>query len=141
MPHPLFAFASSIALGIGALTFVTLAACSGGASRPPRSVARDLLVSCQELAIPPDSSVQPPVEIVRIQPHPPRSARSSGFACIQATVTTEGLLSAFKVLRTDNSPFAHACLEALREWRYKPAVHAGSPVPFDLVVTLTFSRP
>ncbi len=129
-----------VALLAAALVLVVAAACSGGSSAPPPSAAQALLKSCQDLMLPPDPSVMPPIEERRVMPRPPRNAGSSGYACIQGTVSEQGHLTAFKVLRTDNPAFVPACMEALQQWQYKPASRSGTPVAVDLVVSLSFSR-
>jgi TonB family protein len=88
----------------------------------------------------PDSSVAPPVEVRRVQPLPPRNAGSSGYACVHATVSVDGRLTALKLLRTDNPAFVSSCMDALQQWSYKPAERFGTPVPLDIVVSLSFSR-
>lgn len=129
-----------VAIVSTALVLVVAAACSGGSSVPPPSAAQALLKSCQDLMLAPDPSVTPPIEERRVMPRPPRSAGSSGYACIQGTVSEQGHLTAFKVLRTDNPAFVPACMEALQQWQYKPASRSGTPVAVDLVVSFSFAR-
>ena len=119
---------------------ITLASCSSNPQAPPPSEARRLLKSCADLMPSPDPSVEKPIEVRRVQPIPPRNAGSSGFACVQGTVALDGRLTALKLLRTDNPAFVPACLDALQQWAYKPAVRSGTPVPLDIVVSLSFSR-
>lgn len=129
-----------VALVSAALVCVVAAACSSGATAPRPSAAQALLKSCEDLMLAADPSLTPPIVERRVMPRPPRNAGSSGYACIQGTVSEEGRLTAFKVLRTNNPAFVPACLEALQQWRYEPAVRSGTPVAVDLVVSLSFSR-
>lgn len=125
------------------LAFAPILACVGcsGASSPrPPSEARQLLKSCADLMPTPDPSVTAPIELRRVQPVPPRNAGSSGFACVQATVALDGRLTDLRLLRTDNPAFVPACLNALQQWTYKPATASGTPIPLEIVVSLSFSR-
>jgi protein TonB len=57
---------------------------------------------------------------------------------LEATVDEAGLVTDVKVLR----PILlldQAAVKAVRQWRYAPLVLNGKPVPFILVVTLTFT--
>lgn len=119
---------------------LVLAGCSANPQPPRPSEAQQLLKSCADLMPQSDSSVAQPVEVRRVQPIPPRNAGSSGYACVKATVSVDGRLTALTLLRTDNPAFVPACMDALQQWSYKPATRSGTPVPLDIVVSLSFSR-
>src|SRR5947209_5755539 len=66
----------------------------------------------------------PPVVIIHPNPIYPmdlRRARVSGEAQLQFVVTTEGDVVDAKVLSATDKRFGEAALEAVRQWKYKPA--------------------
>ena len=115
-------------------------ACS--ASSPGRAgpIPPDSREACRGLFPELDTSVTPPVEVRRVQPRPPRAAGDSGFACVQVTVSAQGAVLAPRLLRTNNPRFAEACLDAVLQWQYQPALRQGAPVPLDIVVSSSFAR-
>jgi protein TonB len=54
-------------------------------------------------------------------------------------VDEEGRVKEVKVLRSVNPLLDREALVAVRQWRYAPVVLNGTPVPFILTVTLSFS--
>lgn len=82
-----------------------------------------------------------PVLEKRVEPKFPRGARSSGAEgtlVVSVLITREGTITAPVVLEPLPAPtLSYAALEALRQWRYKPATRDGEPIEvrFDLSVT------
>jgi protein TonB len=56
---------------------------------------------------------------------------------IEATIDKEGKVTNLKVLRGD-PVLAHAALEAVRQWRYKPYYLDGEPVEIETQITVNF---
>jgi protein TonB len=85
--------------------------------------------------------IQAPALVHRVEPEYPGVAvagKISGTVILEATVDEAGLVTDVKVLR----PILlldQAAVKAVRQWRYAPLVLNGKPVPFILVVTLTFT--
>jgi TonB family protein len=78
--------------------------------------------------------------IKRVQPKYPPAAlavRSQGAVQIEATINKEGNVTNLKVLSGDPI-LAHAALEAVRQWRYKPYYLNGEPVEIQTQITVNF---
>ncbi len=78
--------------------------------------------------------------IKRVAPQYPAAARSThtqGEVRIEATVNKEGMVVNPKVVRGD-TVLAHAAMEAVRQWRYKPYYLDGQPVEIQTEITINF---
>jgi protein TonB len=78
--------------------------------------------------------------IRRVPPKYPAAARAThtqGEVRIEATINKEGNVVNPKVLRGD-AVLAHAALEAVRQWRYKPYYLDGAPVEIQTEITINF---
>ena len=78
--------------------------------------------------------------IKRVQPKYPATAlavHASGAVQIEATINKEGNVTNLKVLSGD-AILAHAALEAVRQWRYKPYYLDGQPVEIQTQITVNF---
>ncbi len=78
--------------------------------------------------------------IKRVQPNYPRAAlavHAHGAVQIEATIDKEGNVTNPKVLSGDPL-LAHAALEAVRQWRYKPYYLDGEPVEIQTEITVNF---
>jgi periplasmic protein TonB len=85
--------------------------------------------------------LQAPALIHRVEPDYPGvavSAKVGGTVILEATVNEAGAVTDVTVLRS--IPLLDkAAIKAVRQWRYQPLELNGQPVPFILVVTVTFS--
>jgi protein TonB len=78
--------------------------------------------------------------IKRVQPNYPQAAlamHAQGAVQIEATIDKEGNVTNLKVLSGDPL-LAHAALEAVRQWRYKPYYLDGEPVEIQTQITVNF---
>ncbi|MFZ0798681.1 MAG: TonB family protein, partial [Terriglobales bacterium] len=78
--------------------------------------------------------------IKRVQPKYPQAAlamHAQGAVQIEATINKEGNVTNLKVLSGDPI-LAHAALEAVRQWRYKPYYLDGEPVEIQTQITVNF---
>jgi protein TonB len=85
--------------------------------------------------------LQAPALIHRVEPDYPGvavSGKVSGTVILEATVNEAGVVSDVKVLRSIIL-LDQPAIKAVKQWRYQPLVLNGQPVPFILVVTVTFS--
>jgi protein TonB len=85
--------------------------------------------------------LQAPALIHRVEPDYPGvavSGKVSGSVILEATVNEAGVVTDVNVLRSILL-LDKAAIKAVRQWRYQPLVLNGQPVPFILVVTVTFS--
>jgi periplasmic protein TonB len=89
-----------------------------------QGVSRGLLVK----QVPP---VYPPAAI---------QMRIEGAVELQATIAKTGNISAVKVLSGDNE-LAHAAIDAVKQWKYKPYLLNGEPVDIQTQITVKFKLP
>jgi len=59
---------------------------------------------------------------------------------LEATIDKEGKITNLKVLKGDLI-LAHAAVEAVRQWRYKPYYLDGVPVEIETQITVNFKLP
>jgi len=83
------------------------------------------------------------IEESRVRPDYPelaRVARIEGNVVLQAVIRADGTVADLVVLRSTrpNSGFEQAAIEAVRQWRYKPALSGGRPVDVYFTVYVDF---
>ena len=87
------------------------------------------------------SGIVPPRKIVNVPPVYPALARSAhiqGVIVLDAVIDTDGTVTAVRVLRP--LPILdEAAVEAVRQWKYTPALANGRPVAVVMTVTINFS--
>ncbi len=84
--------------------------------------------------------VTPPVklrEVSPVYPEIPRQAKLEGQVVIEAVIGVAGDVVETRVLRS-TPLFAEAALAAVRQWKYRPTLINGRPVPVVMTVTVTF---
>ena len=77
----------------------------------------------------------------RVDPeYPPLAvnAQIEGMVILEATVDASGAVKETRVLRS-HSVLDEAAIDAVRQWRYEPLLLNGTPMPFVLTVTVSFS--
>jgi periplasmic protein TonB len=85
--------------------------------------------------------LQAPALIKRVEPDYPSvavAAKVSGTVILEATVNEAGVVTDVHVLRSIIL-LDQAAIKAVKQWQYEPLTLNGQPVPFILVVTLTFT--
>jgi len=78
--------------------------------------------------------------IKRVAPKYPQAAlavHAQGAVQIEATINKDGNVTNLKVL-SGHPVLAHAALEAVRQWRYKPYYLDGEPVEIQTQITVNF---
>jgi protein TonB len=83
----------------------------------------------------------PPKLVNRVHPQYPelaRKARLEGRVFLQAVITTDGSVREVTVLRSSNPLFNDVAVEAVRQWRYEPALQGGRPVTVYFTVIVDF---
>lgn len=68
-----------------------------------------------------------------------RKVRIQGPVILQLTLTKEGLVRDVEVLRGRPMGLTEAAVEAVREWRYEPALLNGKPVEVYMTITINFT--
>ena len=77
----------------------------------------------------------------RVEPEYPLlavNAQIQGMVILEATVDATGAVKDTRVLRS-HSVLDEAAIDAVRQWRYEPLMLNGTPMPFVLTVTVSFS--
>ena len=72
-----------------------------------------------------------PVIIKKVEPSYPdiaRLARIEGKVILQAVINKEGNVNEVTVLRSSNPMFNDSAIDAVKQWKYKPAFQNGRPV-------------
>lgn len=86
------------------------------------------------------SGIKPPVKTADVRPDYPeiaRRARIEGVVIIEATIGVSGDVQSARVLRS--IPLLdQAATDAVRQWRFTPALLNGVPVPVIITVTVNF---
>jgi protein TonB len=88
-----------------------------------------------------DDRVLAPVEISRVQPDYPESARKArmqGTVVIEAVISRFGTVESVRILRSVSPLLDASATKAVSRWRYEPARFDGRPVPVYLTVTVRF---
>ncbi len=80
------------------------------------------------------------MNVAPIYPPMAKAAKVQGIVIIEATIDVDGQVTSAKVLR--KAPFLEeAALEAVRQWKFAPALLNGVPVPVIMTVTVNFTLP
>jgi protein TonB len=112
---------------------------------PPDEIARNVRdqPANQAVASPVrvGGNIKPPERLKYVPPeYPPIavSARVQGVVIVEATIGTDGRVTAAKVLRS--IPLLdQAALDAVRQWEFTPTLLDGKTVPVVMTVTVSFT--
>jgi TonB family protein len=89
--------------------------------------------------------VTSPVRLSHVPPEYPTEAREerlAGRVILQALIDRAGNIGEVEVLHTipaDYEPFARAARDAVRQWRYEPAMRDGEPVDVYFTILVEFT--
>ena len=72
-------------------------------------------------------------------PEEARQGRVQGVVILQTIIDTSGEVTNVRVLKGLPSGLTEAAVEAVRQWRFRPATLKGKPVAVYYLVTVTFS--
>jgi TonB family protein len=90
----------------------------------------------------PTGSVTAPVELSTVAPTFPESVRRRGVegrVVVEAIISCEGRVLDPAVLSSTETALEASALEAVLQWRYRPAQFNGQPVPVSLSVAVKFA--
>ncbi len=81
-----------------------------------------------------DSVVQP------IYPETARKSHKDGMVIVKVVVLEDGMVDQLKIMQEDPKQFGFgdAAMEAIRQWRYEPALKAGKPVAVYMMIHVDF---
>jgi TonB family protein len=128
----------AVAGAVGATVFSTTGAAAvkteekteKPAQRPPRPVAE---TKCDEIT--------EPVAVDKVNPEYPEEARKAkvmGTVVLDAVITEEGAVDKIKVVESPDEQLAEAAIEAVKQWRFNPALCDGEPVAVWYKLTINF---
>lgn len=86
-------------------------------------------------------NIAPPVKIHSVRPlytEEARQARIQGVVILQAVIDTDGKVVNVKILKGLPMGLDQTAIDAVTQWRYKPAVLEGEPVPVYYNITISF---
>jgi TonB family protein len=81
--------------------------------------------------------------VKKVQPKYPQNAlrlRVEGAVQLMATISQSGDISVVKIVSGDPQ-LAHAAMDAVKQWKYKPYLLNGSPVEIQTQITVNFKLP
>ena len=87
------------------------------------------------------AEVKQPKLVKKVEPPYPEVARRSrleGVVVLEAVITKTGTVEEVKILRSLHPVLDQAALNAVKQWKYEPAVLNGRPVKVYFTVTVTF---
>ncbi len=87
-------------------------------------------------------NIKPPVRVFApdpVYPEAARQARIEGVVVLQAVIDTVGQVVQLRVLKGLPSGLSESALDAVRQWRFRPATLEGRPVAVRYLVTVSFS--
>jgi protein TonB len=87
------------------------------------------------------AGIQPPRKIADVVPEYPalaRMTRVEGVVILEMVIDARGLVESVRVLRPIHL-LDQAAVDAVRQWRFTPALLNGEPVPVVMTVTVKFS--
>jgi TonB family protein len=116
---------------------------AGDASHAALNGVLSAKASLPNLTAPVSAGVSGGKLLHRVSPEYPieaRVLRQGGTVILAATVMEDGSVAGVRVI--EGPPvFAHAAVEAVKQWRYKPFALDGKPVKNEIGITLRFKYP
>lgn len=88
-----------------------------------------------------DAGITAPRVVFRIEPEyteEARSAKYQGSVVLSVLVDSEGSVREVRVIRSLGLGLDEKAVEAVRQWKFKPAMKAGKPVPSTTTIELPF---
>jgi protein TonB len=77
------------------------------------------------------SSVQP------VYPEIAKAARVQGVVLLNAQISKEGVVEDLRVI-SGHALLNDAAIQAVRQWRYRPQMLSGQPIPVVTTITVNF---
>ena len=94
-----------------------------------------------EYSVPPPPGLRPAVLIFKKEPEytaEARAAKYQGTVVLSVTIGADGIVSAAKVLRSLGMGLDEKAIEAVRQWRFRPATQDGNPIEMVATVEVNF---
>jgi TonB family protein len=85
-------------------------------------------------------SIEPPKQLYAPEPRSPESFSGTILVFVSSVIGTDGKPHNLAVTSEPRRAFDDAALEAVRQWRFKPASCGGEPMEAEIVVQIDFHR-
>jgi protein TonB len=85
--------------------------------------------------------IEQPSVIRRVEPVYPQTLlrmHKEGIVILQALITANGDVQKIEILKSDHPLFSQSAINAVSEWKYRPAKLRGKPVAVYFTVTVMF---
>ena len=99
-----------------------------------------LAVTFAQTEQPSTPSYEPPTVVSTVEPVYPALAIGSGTIVLEVSIDAAGEIQDVKVIK-DTGGFKPQSLDAIKQWKFKPATLNGKPIPSVLPVAFSFSWP
>ncbi|HMF00984.1 MAG TPA: M56 family metallopeptidase [Terriglobia bacterium] len=99
-------------------------------------------VSTEEPAVRIAPGITPPTVISRVEPQytpEARAAKYRGTVVVAATIHKDGTLTVNEVIQELDYGLTPNAIEALEQWKFKPGMRNGEPVPVSLKIEVNFN--
>jgi TonB family protein len=86
--------------------------------------------------------ISPPTVIKRVEPQytaEARQARAAGTVILQAVIQTDGTADILKVIKPLPYGLTETAIEAIRQWRFRPANRYGKVIPVQMTIEVDFN--
>ena len=81
-----------------------------------------------------------PVVLHSVDPELPKDMKGTHMVLVSLTIDEQGLPNDARVLRADGPEFVDPALNAIKQFRFKPATLDGVPVSVKMNIELRFQR-
>ena len=88
-----------------------------------------------------EDQVEPAAVLKTVAPEYPflaRSAGKTGVVHVAVIIGVDGVVTEAKVVSSTDPIFDAAALDAVRQWRYKPAKKGGKPIAMAVTIPVVF---
>ena len=87
-------------------------------------------------------AIQPPAVISRIEPQyteEARAARINGSVQLKVLVGANGTPRDIRIARSLDAGLDGKAIDAVKQWRFRPAMQDGMPVPYEVTIEISFN--
>jgi TonB family protein len=100
-----------------------------------------LAVTLAKTQEPSTPSFEPAAVVSSAEPVYPAMAIGSGTVVLAVSIDAAGEIQHVKVIKGSGGGFESSALEAIKEWKFKPAMLEGKPISSVVPVAFSFSWP
>lgn len=87
------------------------------------------------------AEITDPVVVEKVNPRYPPEAKEEkvmGIVTVKTVITEEGWVDDIEVVRSDDERFSKSAIDAIKQWRFDPALCDGTPVSVYYNLTVRF---